>query len=553
MISPDGRYVSYVDWTTGNLTVCDLTTKTNWPVTKNTDPDLDGWNNDSAVSPDGKQIAYSWYTEEGPGYCDLRIIDLDGANPRVLYSDASVPWLLVYAWSPDGKDVLAWYWHAERNTAGENAGKPSGNAYLVLVSATDGSVRILRTWSGSRRPKTAVFSPDGRYVAYDFEQEDNSVRRDIFLIDLDRDEEMALIEHPANDRLSGWAPDGRRVVFASDRSSKSGLWMIDVVDGAPHGQPQTLLNQFDGWSKGITADGSFYYVVYTTASNVYVARLDSTGLNFEGEPELASSQFVGSTTTGDWSPDGTSLAYKTGSGVWGGPLVVRSAATSDERVVSQPKLFRPNRRMRGPRWSPDGQSLLVCASAQEGEYGLYTVNAETGVSTLLAIRDRRAGGAVWSPDGKSIYTCSWTSLRQLEVASGQETELYKGKGGMKCVDVSPDGRWLAFYQGLPLPSLVVMSSTGGEPREVVHLNENKAGNSLIHVFVRWTPDGEHLLLGKHKKELWKVHAETGEQQPIGPAIEGLVGAAMHPDGRQIAFTVLQEGSELWVMENFLPD
>lgn len=47
--------------------------------------------------------------------------------------------------------------------------------------------------------------------------------------------------------------------------------------------------------------------------------------------------------------------------------------------------------------------------------------------------------------------------------------------------------------------------------------------------------------------------ETGEQQQIGPAIEGLFGAAMHPDGRQITFTVEKLGSELWVMENFLPE
>lgn len=36
-ISPDGRYLSYVDWTAGNLAVRDLITETNWMVTKNTD------------------------------------------------------------------------------------------------------------------------------------------------------------------------------------------------------------------------------------------------------------------------------------------------------------------------------------------------------------------------------------------------------------------------------------------------------------------------------------------------------------------------------------
>jgi Tol biopolymer transport system component len=116
--------------------------------------------------------------------------------------------------------------------------------------------------------------------------------------------------------------------------------------------------------------------------------------------------------------------------------------------------------------------------------------------------------------------------------------------------VSPDGQWLAFYS--TKDSLAVMPAAGGEPREVIDM-EGNAGNTHINLFIRSMPDGEHLLFGKRKNELWKVHVETGAQQQIGPAIDDLVGAAMHPDGRQIAFTVQQKGSELWVMENFLPD
>ena len=119
---------------------------------------------------------------------------------------------------------------------------------------------------------------------------------------------------------------------------------------------------------------------------------------------------------------------------------------------------------------------------------------------------------------------------------------------MEGLDVSPDGRWLAFYR---LPnSLVVLPSAGGEPRQVAQLHELAQSYPL---FVSWMPDGEHLLFGKRRRELWKVNIETGEQQQIGPAIENLAHATMHPDGRQIAFTVEQSGSQLWVMENFLPD
>ena len=415
----------------------------------------------------------------------------------------------------------------------------------------DGSVRILKTWQRRAFPKRAFFSPDGHYVAYDFEHEDDVTRNDIFLMDLDGGSEIALIEHPADEHVCGWTPDGRRVVFASDRGSKRDLWMIEIASGVPQGEPRKLMGPFEGSPIGLTTDGSLYYGVDTAASNVYLARLDSTGLNFQGEPELVSSRFVGSTIMGDWSPDGSLLAYRIGNDVYfGGPLAIYSVETSDERLVSPAELFRPNSRMLGPRWSPDGQSLLVFGEGREGGRGLYTVNAETGLLALISsIHDNLMRHAAWSPDGKSIYVRSPGKLTRLDLATGRETELYTGGGGLRGMDVSPNGQWLAFY---PDPnSLVVMPSAGGEPREVVDM-EGNAG-SINNLFIRWMSDGEHLLFCKRNNELWKVHVETGEQQQIGPAIENLVGAAMHPDGRQIAFTVQQDGSELWVMENFLPE
>jgi Tol biopolymer transport system component len=289
---------------------------------------------------------------------------------------------------------------------------------------------------------------------------------------------------------------------------------------------------------------------------VYIATLDSTDLNFDGEPELASSRFVGRTTMGGWSPDGGLLAYRVGAGRFvSGPFVVRSVETSGERLVSPEDFFRPNRRMVGPRWSPDGQSLLVFGVGWESGIGLYTVNVETGAAALTAsIRDGRMRCAVWSPDDTSIYTRSPTNISWLDPATGQETELYQIGGGVTAgLDISPDGRWLAFCQDED--SLVVMPSAGGEPREVVHLDEDELnrGRGLNHVFVRWTPDGEHLLFPKRQSQLWKVNINTGEQQQIGPILQDLISAAMHPDGRHITFTLQQNGSALWVMENFLPD
>jgi serine/threonine protein kinase/Tol biopolymer transport system component len=557
-ISSDGRYLSYVDWTAGNLAVCDLTTQVSWLVTRNTDPTWktsDGSNECSIIAPDGKQIAYSWRNHTNPEFYDLRIVDLDGANMRVLYREPNaVFYLAPHDFSPGGREVLACFCGAEQSLVDERTGRRLSSGSLVLVSVADGSVRILKTWQRCGVPNRARFSPDGRYIAYGFDHEDDLTRQDIFLMDLDGGSEITLIEHPANDQLCGWTPDGRRVIFASDRSSKRDLWMIEVAGGLPQGEPRKLMGSFDGWPIGFTTDGSFYYGIGTQASNVYVAQLDSTGLTLLGEPEIASSQFVGSTTMGDWSPDGRFLAYRVGAGrLAGRSITVCSVETSQEQRVAPEDLFRPNSRMVGPRWSPDGRSLLLCGEGQEGGRGLYTVNVETGVAALIATtRDGLLRLAVWSPDSTSIYTRSPRSINRLDLATGKETELYRVEGGItRGLDVSPDGRWLTFCRGDD--SLVVMPSAGGEPREVGHLDEDEVNTGLGHVFVRWTPDGGYLLFPKRQKELWQVNINTGEQRQIGAVPGDLVDATVHPDGRQIALTVQQGGSALWVMENFLPD
>ena len=87
-------------------------------------------------------------------------------------------------------------------------------------------------------------------------------------------------------------------------------------------------------------------------------------------------------------------------------------------------------------------------------------------------------------------------------------------------------------------------------REVLSLDPEAQPRPVV--LLRWTPDGEHLIYGD-QRQLWKVHIETGRRQRLGPPIQNLADVAIHPDGRQIAFSVEETGSELWVMKEVLPD
>ena len=56
--SPDGRYISEIQWWSGNLAVTDLVTGEMVPVTGQTEWEGNAYG--SVFSPDGKQLAYRW-------------------------------------------------------------------------------------------------------------------------------------------------------------------------------------------------------------------------------------------------------------------------------------------------------------------------------------------------------------------------------------------------------------------------------------------------------------------------------------------------------------
>ena len=105
--SPDGRLLSLTD-TSGNLAVLDLRTGERRSVTDEASVEPWSFAESSTFSPDGRRLAYTWYSADHGGY-EVRIIDADGSNGRVLlpYSD-SIPFVQMEDWSADGSQLLAW-------------------------------------------------------------------------------------------------------------------------------------------------------------------------------------------------------------------------------------------------------------------------------------------------------------------------------------------------------------------------------------------------------------------------------------------------------------
>jgi Tol biopolymer transport system component/beta-lactamase regulating signal transducer with metallopeptidase domain len=550
-ISPDGRYISYVDWETGDLAVYEIATGNKRRLTNKGSWDE---SNEFALfsrwSPDGKQIVYDWYNKEY--FIDLRIVGLDGSEPRILYRNKEVTWAQTYDWAPDGKHILACFSKKE---------KPNE---IVLVSVADGSVRILKTLDDNH-PHNMVFSPDGRYIVYDFPQKGSSPESDIFLLLADGSHEIPLVEHPADDRFLDWTPDGKNILFTSDRTGSPCMWSIAIADGIVQGVPRLIKPNTDRKliSMGFTKDGSFYYGCGGRGmSDVYTVKLDLQTGKVLSPPKRAVLRFEGHNGTGNYSPDGKYLAYVSHRGIRHQILCIRSLETGQEREFPSEL-----KRILGPRWSPDGNSILIAGMDYDvNRYGIYQVDPKTGIFTpvMLPSKDFRFNSHEWSRDGKSFFI-GRTSVKDKhsqimlrEIKSGEEKEIYRTSGleqfRLAC---SPDGKWLAFINmrndGAD-GALKVLPSVGGESRELYKCEPKKEGLWAL----KWTPDGKYILFIKREIEqkefnLWRIPVEGGEPQKIDLGIN-IIGLSIHPDGQHIAIGSREnQPAEVWVMKNFLPE
>jgi len=554
--SPDGRYLSYVDWETGDLALRDLSTGEKRLLTNRPLGEFAFY---SRVSPDGQQVAYVWVDSEAPYHLRVTSInDLrDGIKPRVLYRNT--PFYMEFGdWSPDGKYILA-------NIRG-----------IELISATDGAARVLKTLNWGRpNPR---FSPDGRWIVYNFQPKQEARERDIYVLATDASRETPLVEHPGDDFVLGWAPDGKRILFASDRSGVLSAWVIAVEDGKPKGAPELVKQDIGNIvPMGFTQTGALYYGLRTGMPDVYIATLDPATGRVVTPPTPVNPRLLGRASSPAWSPDGQFIAYlRRGAGPQNlvvGPRVIciRSLKTGEEREISTPLTFEINYRL---HWSPDGRFLLATGMDIKGRGGLYRIGVQSGEVVPVvqgASRSTRPYG-VWSPDENAIFymhgnVTEGFNIRIRDLETGRETEIYRPAAPSAGANVtrpnnlalSPDGRWLAFDQGSVYDGsvLMVMPAVGGEPRELLRLAQ---GEGALTGF-EWAGDGKHLLFTKTEgggpnpsltPELWQISVDDGEPQKVGLTTQPRGTLAIHPDGRQIAFTAGEVKEEVWVMENFLP-
>jgi Tol biopolymer transport system component len=274
---------------------------------------------------------------------------------------------------------------------------------MVYVSASVSAAQRRLVWvnrNGSEEPLAAPartyrhprLSPDGRRLAVAIEEQETQ----IWLYDFARETLTRLTIDGKTNTSPLWTPDGKRIVFQSDREGET---------------PETDLF----W---LLADGSSAAEHLTAAPN----------------------------DTGPWSSAGRVLVIDGNSAGTGRDIYILRPGDR----VRQPLLRTPFNEG-SPTFSPDGR-WLAYASDESGRYEIY-VQSYPGPGGRLQISTEGGTEPAWARNGRELFYRSGDKMMAVEIdtrssfSAGKPKFLFQGLYQPTPIldanyDVAPDGRFL---------------------------------------------------------------------------------------------------------------
>jgi Tol biopolymer transport system component len=370
-------------------------------------------------------------------------------------------------------------------------------------------------------------------------------------------------------------PDGRSILFYSDREVTQGIWRVPVGPGLRVGEPELL--RADVWRLiplGFSRN-AYFYGVPVEQPQVHTGAIDVGAGRILRSPTPVQDVSEGMSAAGDWSPDGRYLAYATTDPLTQGVrLVVRPVTGDGTREI--PLALKGVQKV---RWGPDSRTVMIGGMLPQLADALHRVHLAQGrMETLLcfygisavenveAVPDKCPAPVTegvrhfvdFSPDRQTVYFARGNPFRgeatvvARNLTNGAEREVATVRSLLN-LSVSPDGSTLAMVdQDLPeqVNRLLTVPASGGELR-VLHTVEGAWGVEL-ESGLPWTPDGRFILfITEGDGALWRIPSAGGEPERLFelPGAWDYRHFRLHPDGSRIAYSTGETKGEIWRIEN----
>ncbi|HWC64594.1 MAG TPA: hypothetical protein VG777_00825, partial [Thermoanaerobaculia bacterium] len=271
------------------------------------------------------------------------------------------------------------------------------------------------------------------------------------------------------DRQPTYSPDGKRILFSSNRSANLDLWTVEPATGVMR---QVTDDRAQDWDPAFTADGR--HIVWdsdrTGHLEVWIANDDGSGAR-----QLTQDGVDAENPTE--TPDAKWVVYWSGNQEKRGVWKIHPDGTGAVRLVETDAVATDV--------SPDGRYVLYVEQDRvDLRNTIHFLDLETGRPVPFAIVVRFSlgapeiiwGRARWARDGRSVYYVGEdethrSGVFQQEFAPGRDTSSTRRPVGgfsdeyvTESLGISPDGSRLTISTGGEFASIVVADNVpGAEP------------------------------------------------------------------------------------------
>lgn len=400
-------------------------------------------------------------------------------------------------------------------------------------------------------------SPDGRTIVFDLVGQ-------LWLVPVTGGEAQPLtdaLRDSTDDRDPEFSPDGRRVLFWSDRADTNGFYAYELNTGTIRGVP--LAEDADyphAWSpdgrevlsspllrgQGPPANALQVNEVSTGASR----RIRLEGLQFPSARNAA------------WTPDGMTIVFINPELPFG-PLG-QLWEVAREGGAAKP-LLPPGSQAMAPAPSPDNTRIAYYAVDTADVLQLWVLHRATGSVSRLTRHSGKVDPADhrfrvrWTPDGMHLIYVWDGRLYSLAADGGTPREIpFRARiqfaassrrpgayalprsgstiaaRSFDALAISPDGEQIAV---IALDSLRVVT-VDGRARSLAKVERGASG-------VTWSPDGRRLVWSAGpagREALFLTTVDGGTARRLTSLPGGARRAAWSPDGQSIAFVYADTGA-----------